>query len=267
MSATHVEPQRPPRTGLRVLLVEDNPVNQMLVLCLLEKRGHQVVPARNGKDALAALASQQFDLVLMDVQMPEMDGFDATRLIRSGELKSGRHIPIIAMTAHAMKGDQERCLEAGMDAYVAKPVQSKGLLEAINQLFPSGGGGVTAGADDSAERVDRAALLARLGGREDRLRKVARMFLDESARLLGEIRAAIDQRSNSRIAQAAHSLRGALGIFDAEKATDAVQRLEKLARSSALEGAEERYQTLRLELDRLRKMIGQLADEAPQCAP
>jgi two-component system, sensor histidine kinase and response regulator len=267
VSATQVEPQRSPRTGLRVLLVEDNPVNQMLVLCLLEKRGHQVVPARNGKDALAALESQQFDLVLMDVQMPEMDGFDATKLIRSGELKSGRHIPIIAMTAHTMKGDQERCLEAGMDAYVTKPVQSKGLLEVINQLFPGGGGGVTAGADDSAERVDRAALLARLGGREDRLRKVARMFLDESARLLGEIRAAIDQRSTSRIAQAAHALRGALGIFDAEKATDAVQRLEKLARSSALEGAEERYQTLRLELDRLRKMIGQLADEAPQCAP
>ena len=236
----------------------------MLVLCLLEKRGHRVVPARNGKDALAALESQQFDLVLMDVQMPEMDGFDATKLIRSGEQKSGRHIPIIAMTAHAMKGDQERCLEAGMDAYVTKPVQSKGLLETINRLVPGGGpiSGVTSGTEDSAEWVDRATLLARLGGREDRLRKVARMFLEESARLLGEIRAAIDQRSTSRIAQAAHALRGALGIFDADKATDAVQRLEKLARSSALEAAEERYQTLRLELDRLRKMIAQLADEA-----
>ena len=222
-----------------------------------------------GRMRLAALASQQFDLVLMDVQMPEMDGFDATKLIRSGELKSGQHIPIIAMTAHAMKGDQERCLKAGMDGYVTKPVQSRGLLEAIHRLFPGGGlsSGVTAGADDSAERVNKAALLARLGGREDRLRKVARIFLDESARLLGEIRAAIDQRSGSRIAQAAHALKGALGIFDAEKATGAVERLEKLARSSALEGAEERYQTLRLELDRLTKMVARLADEALNGAP
>jgi two-component system sensor histidine kinase/response regulator len=118
-----------------VLLVEDNPVNQKLAVALLEKRGFAVTTAGNGKVALAALEREPFDLVLMDVQMPEMDGLEATSAIRQGEKSTGRHVPIIAMTAHALKGDQERCLAAGMDAYVSKPIRTSELFETIERTL------------------------------------------------------------------------------------------------------------------------------------
>jgi len=118
---------------LRILLVEDNAVNQVLALRLLEKRGHTVAVAGNGKEALTALEKQSFDLVLMDVQMPEMDGFEATIAIREKEKTSGNHVPIIAMTAHAMVGDKERCLEAGMDDYISKPIRPEELNDFLKR--------------------------------------------------------------------------------------------------------------------------------------
>ena len=122
--------------SLHVLLAEDNAVNQRLVVRTLEKHGHTVVVASSGKEAMAALDWQTFDLVLMDVQMPEMDGFEATLAIRAHERTTGRHLPIVAMTAHAMQGDRERCLEVGMDGYIAKPIQAKELLQAIATHVP-----------------------------------------------------------------------------------------------------------------------------------
>jgi two-component system sensor histidine kinase/response regulator len=122
------------RHALRILLAEDNVVNQMLVMRLLEKRGHTVVVAATGREALAALAREAFDLILMDVQMPEMDGFEATAAIRAEEPKTGTHIPIIAMTAHAMAGDQQRCLDAGMDDYISKPIQVQRVFAAIDRV-------------------------------------------------------------------------------------------------------------------------------------
>jgi len=109
---------------LRILVAEDSPVNHKLVVRLLEKWGHTVVVAHDGREALAALDEQRFDVVLMDIQMPEMDGFEATAAIRAQEETTGPHVPIIAMTAHAMQGDRERCLEAGMDGYVTKPIRA-----------------------------------------------------------------------------------------------------------------------------------------------
>jgi len=131
---------REARRGLRILLAEDNAVNQMLAVRLLEKRGYSVAVANNGREALAILegaAFSGFDAVLMDVQMPEMDGFEATAAIRAKEKPLGKHLPIIAMTAHAMKGDEERCLAAGMDGYVSKPVRADELFANIEKLFPS----------------------------------------------------------------------------------------------------------------------------------
>ncbi len=125
------------RRRLRVLLAEDNSVNQTLGVRLLERRGHAVVVAETGSAALRALANQPFDVVLMDVQMPEMDGLEATALIREREKTTGKHIPIIAMTANAMMGDKERCLAAGMDAYVSKPIQIRELLAVIETFLPS----------------------------------------------------------------------------------------------------------------------------------
>jgi PAS domain S-box-containing protein len=136
------------RTRLRVLLAEDNPVNQRLALRLLEKRGHVVTLAKTGREALDILGvgksvgddsplTVPFDVVLMDVQMPEMDGLEATTLIRNWERQTGGHVPIVAMTAHAMKGDRERCLEAGMDGYVSKPIQPRDLFQLLEELIPS----------------------------------------------------------------------------------------------------------------------------------
>jgi two-component system sensor histidine kinase/response regulator len=119
---------------LKVLLAEDSLVNRKLAVAMLEKYGHKVVATNNGREALGALESQDFDLILMDVQMPEMDGLEATRTIRAQERQTGKHIPIVAITAHALKGDRERCLEAGMDGYVAKPIHIEQLFHAIEAV-------------------------------------------------------------------------------------------------------------------------------------
>jgi two-component system, sensor histidine kinase and response regulator len=124
----------PPSVSLRILLAEDNPVNQRLTERLLQKRGHTVSLANDGQQALAAIAREAFDLVLMDVQMPELNGFEATSAIRAAERGTGRHLPIVAITAHAMAGDRELCLEAGMDAYISKPVRAYELYAAIETL-------------------------------------------------------------------------------------------------------------------------------------
>jgi CheY-like chemotaxis protein len=131
--AAREEQRSPPQRPLRILLAEDSLVGQKLAIGILEKRGHSVTVANNGREAVAAVQSQHFDLVLMDVQMPEMDGIEATAAIRALEASSGRHLPIIAMTAHAMKGDRERFLGAGMDDYIAKPVRAKQLWDIIEQ--------------------------------------------------------------------------------------------------------------------------------------
>jgi CheY-like chemotaxis protein len=120
-----------PGTGSHILLVEDNVVNQRVARAIVEKAGHSVVVAGNGRIALMLMDQQHFDVVLMDLQMPEMDGFEATAMIRERERKGGAHTPIIAMTAHAMTGDRERCIDAGMDDYLTKPIQSPALLDMI----------------------------------------------------------------------------------------------------------------------------------------
>jgi CheY-like chemotaxis protein len=130
---------------LHVLLAEDNAINQKFAVRTLAKRGHSAVVASNGKEALAAWEKEPFDVILMDVQMPEMDGFEATAGIREREKTTGTHIPIIAMTAHAMKGDRERCLEAGMDGYVTKPIKASPMFAEIERLLPMG----TTGTDSS----------------------------------------------------------------------------------------------------------------------
>ena len=125
---------RPSGGGLNILLAEDHPVNRELVVTLLSQEGHRVATAHNGAQALGLATQQKFDLILMDVQMPELDGLEVTRLIREGEKLAGQHVPIIALTARAMKGDRELCLAAGMDGYVSKPIRDQELFATIEEL-------------------------------------------------------------------------------------------------------------------------------------
>jgi CheY-like chemotaxis protein len=125
------------RHAYRILIAEDNLVNQRVAIYMLEKQGHQVAGAMNGEEALAAMEKENFELILMDVQMPKMDGFQTTRMIRDREKETGLHLPIIAMTAHAMKGDREKCLAVGMDDYIAKPLNVKQLSETIARVMSS----------------------------------------------------------------------------------------------------------------------------------
>jgi PAS domain S-box-containing protein len=216
---------------LRLLLAEDNAVNQRLAVSVLEKRGHHVVVVGNGREALAALERQSFDAVLMDVQMPEMDGFEATAAIRARESTIGVHTPIIAMTAHAMKGDRERCLASGMDSYVAKPLRPQELFDALELLVPATAAHPVA-AEASAQplAVDLATALDRMGGDVELLRELAGLFLAECPQRMAEIHQAILRRDASGLRASAHTLKGSVANFGAQAAAEAAGRLELAGR-------------------------------------
>jgi PAS domain S-box-containing protein len=236
--------------GIRILLAEDNPVNQTVALRLLEKQGHQVVVVGNGREAIRALESaspEGFDIVLMDVRMPEMDGFEATAAIRAKEAGTDRHIPIVAMTAHAMKGDRERCLAAGMDAYISKPIRGKELLELMQQLA-----GVPAPVEDAGERPAQASdlpdlktLLEQFDNDADLLREVAETFLTDHPRQLAAIQEALDRNDARSVERTAHAFKGSVGNFGASAVVRAAQKLELMGRDGDLTNAEEAFGQLR----------------------
>jgi two-component system, sensor histidine kinase and response regulator len=244
---------------LHILLVEDNAVNRELTTRILSKRGHIVTVAINGKLALEALEGQAFDLILMDVQMPKMDGLQATAAIRKLECSTGTHIPIIAMTAHAMKGDRERCLQAGMDAYVSKPVQADELLK-LAEALAAGAAHSTADAADNPQTVlDHKLALARLDGDEALLTDLARLFLEEGPKMLNAVQVALADKDAARLERAAHSLKGAVSTFAAQAAFDAALKLERLGRAGELEESQKVYAALESQIQRLRVALESLA--------
>jgi two-component system, sensor histidine kinase and response regulator len=246
------QPARP----LRILLAEDSAVNQKLAMALLEPRGHKVTVANNGLEALAQLETRNFDLVLMDVQMPEMDGLSATRNIRLREEKSGGHVPIIAMTAHAMKGDRQRCLEAGMDGYVSKPIRAAELHATIAEHLPSGievGGAEPIGdvvtpRDDSGDQemtidpddtFDWRETLKRTELPEAALRELAEICLKELPTQLVEAQQAISAENREALYRSAHSIRGSAALFVAPATVKVAAELERLAKEGSMtEGAD-----------------------------
>jgi two-component system, sensor histidine kinase and response regulator len=261
--ATACAPAHPLPRPLHILLAEDNAVNQRLATRLLEKQGHTVEVANNGCEALTALERQSFDLVLMDVQMPEMDGFEATARIRAREFQSGRRLPIIAMTAHAMKGDRERCLDAGMDGYVSKPIQPRDLNEAISRIagvVPETNPLSPSGADD----VNLAEALARVGDDAELLAQVAGLFLDESPKQLADLRAAVARGDCLVMQRLAHTLRGSVGVFGARAACEAAQRLETMAKERDATHAQQAYDALEQAVARLKPGLIALKDGAAQ---
>jgi len=256
------------RRSLRVLVAEDNAVNLKLVTRLLEKLGHVVVPAGNGRLAVETHARGGFDLVLMDVQMPEMDGLEATRRIRAFErIGAGEHVPILALTAQAMKGDAERCREAGMDGYVAKPIDPVSLFAEIERLVPARAPAADAAvaapaplaAREPAEArgapVDRHALLSLAGGDEALVVEIAQTMLDEAESMRAAVRAEVLRRTTSGLEHAAHRLKGALLAVAAAPASGVALALETMGRSGDVAGAPAALAELETEMDRLQDAL------------
>jgi PAS domain S-box-containing protein len=249
------EPAEPAGRRLNILVVEDNPFNQRVAVLKLERRGHAVKVAACGADALAALDREWFDVMLTDVQMPDMDGFDLAAEVRKREGPIGRRLPVIAMTAHAMKGDRERCLAAGMDGYVAKPIQDAALWEEIHGLVPADGPAPVAAAD----ALDPAAVLARLGGDREAVRQLVEVFRQDCEPLMADIAAAVQVGDAGKLKVAAHTLKGMVAFFAADRATAAALALEKLGEGGDLTGATEMVGVLTRELTELEPALRSLA--------
>ncbi|HPM82895.1 MAG TPA: response regulator, partial [Candidatus Anammoximicrobium sp.] len=255
------------RRSLRILLAEDGLVNQRVAREFLERRGHAVVVANNGREAVEAVDREAFDLVLMDVQMPKMDGFEATKVIRRKERATGSHIPIIAMTARAFKEDRERCLDSGMDAYLAKPIRPSALYEIIESTVvsskvdhPSPAVPSKAGQESvSAEPVmDRNAALELLGGREELLGELTALFFEETDKLMPALRTAVQQQHIAEVRRLAHTIKGAATHFAAPATVAAALRLETLGRDGDLAGADEALARLEREVERLKHALADI---------
>jgi two-component system, sensor histidine kinase and response regulator len=245
---------------LRILLAEDNAVNRHLALALLERRGHVVAVATTGRQALEMLDRLTFDLVLMDLQMPEMGGLEATAIIRRNEQEHGSHIPIFAMTAHAMKGDRERCLEAGMDGYISKPIDRQGLIDMVEQVAPQ--------EDEDGTRVSpptpvwsAAAMVARLGGDEELAGQLVTLFIAECPRMLAAVRDSIAGGSADAVRRAAHAFKGSVANFVEAGPTATAFVLEQMGREERLEDAPAVLAQLEREVDEL--ILGMRRFEQP----
>jgi len=250
---------REARRKLRILVAEDNAINRELLTCLLQNHGHTVTAVTTGREAVELLDKNavNYDIVLMDVEMPDMDGFQATALIREKEKVSGKHIPIIALTADAMKGDCERCLAAGMDGYVPKPVRLQDLLETVQTLLldvPN----IPPDAppeEPPAQVLDEALLMSRVDNDPQLLRDLVSLFLEECPRLVDDIRAALDRKDAKAAERGAHSLKGCTSNLAAQMASEAALKLERLARAGDLVDAESVLQELKGQLERLKPTL------------
>ena len=237
---------------VNILLAEDNLVNQKITTRMLEKLGHAVTVVSNGREALDAIGRQTFDLILMDIQMPEMSGFEATETIRRQERGSGRHLPIIALTAHAMDGDRERCLESGMDGYISKPARGAELSRAIGSLLAATPGGSEAAKRGDEETqlkpFDRTTLLRRLEGDTELLDEVLQIFLSDCPTMLEKIRRAAARRDAKALLFPAHALKGAAANVCASRIHAVALKLELMAKEDRLVDVESHVSALEAEI-------------------
>lgn len=243
---------------LRILLAEDNLVNQRLAIGLLQKHGHHVSIANNGKEAVDKYKRGNFDIILMDIQMPEMDGFQATQAIREIEKVQETRTPIIAMTAHAMKGDRERCLQSDMDEYVSKPIRIKTLLDAVQRVRPEASTEQAIPEDVASVAtevtpvgIDWNAALQSVNGDRQLLFELIVVFESDSKRLLDEIRDGIEKEDSIRFRRAAHSLKSSLLHLGAGTASMAARELEMLPQSNSSDESMKSWERLRTLLDQL----------------
>jgi two-component system sensor histidine kinase/response regulator len=236
-----------------ILLVEDNPTNQLLTSNLLRKRGFMVSAAGSGKEAVAAFAAQKFDLIVMDVQMPEMNGLEAAAAIREMERSTGSPTPILALTAHSAAEDRHRCIAAGMDAYISKPIRMNEFMNAIAQLLPSSGGLVPdcSSPEEPAEYIDTQGLMERFDGDTELLQEATEIFCQNYPRQLAQLRAAVDGGDYETIERCAHTIKGSVATLGGVAAAHTALRLEKMGYSRNLQNALEACAALESDIERL----------------
>ena len=223
-------------SALRILLAEDNPANQKLAAYILQDRGHTVEIAGDGRQALSMARQNRYDVILMDVQMPGIDGLEATKAIRERE-NGGRRVPIIAMTAHAMKGDEERCLAAGMDGYLSKPIDGHEMIALVESLAVGSATGEATPAvlpsvlgeptgPKSATVFDLELALKRCFNKRDLLRQMIGFFFKDADSLLPQMRIAFQKGDLREVGRLGHRLKGTIGHVGAEPAIEAARRVE-----------------------------------------
>jgi len=281
-----MSPVRQASRPLRILLAEDNIFNQRVAVGMLEKMGHAVIVAGNGREAVEEYAKSRFDLVLMDIQMPEMDGPTATKLIRQRQQQSGLRISVVAMTAHAMSGDRERYLAAGLDDYISKPISRDELAKAVERnsappasqepaksVEPSSNEPASNGHGDNGRshepaipasssaletlHIDVNAVLDRCGGDHDLMGTLVGMFPGELRKLLGTLERARSAGDVHGVQINAHTIKGMCGMFEAKQAVGAALELEKAAGAGHL-GTDRQFEVLRIELVRAMDAVTEL---------
>jgi PAS domain S-box-containing protein len=253
-------PQKTWKHRTRILVAEDNIVNQRLATRLLEHEGYLVEVADNGRQALEMLDHSHFDVVLMDIQMPELDGLQATAQIRKKERGSLQRLPVVAITAQTSQADRQQCFEAGMDAYVTKPVRVPELMSTIESVVPGGSlmdddKQQRASVEEQLHQLDESLALSRVGGDFDLLREVVELFLSDYPQSLEKIRAAVEARDPSELEHHAHSLKGSVSTFGAKEAFEAALELEKKGRSGDLSDAEDGLYKLEYALQAIRPQL------------
>lgn len=258
-------PQLP--KGLKILLVEDSPVNQAIVQGILQRQNMTAEVANDGQQALTILQNRDFDLIVMDVQMPGMDGYQTTEEIRRLEKETGKRQLILAMTAHAMKGDREKCLAVGMDDYVAKPIRAERFLQKVIEITggtssqpPPSRGSTNVPPAERTELVDWAEALDAMGDDEALLRTIVRTFLDEMPMLLSKLQTGVATNDSEMIAIAAHTLKGTLYLFGSHRAAELAGRLEKLGKRKSLEEATDGLRQFEEALEELTPVLNQLVE-------
>jgi CheY-like chemotaxis protein len=243
---------------IRILLAEDNEINRRVAFRILDKAGYQCDTVTNGREAISAVETIRYDLVLMDCQMPEMDGFEATAAIRAKERDSATHLTIVAMTAHAMKGDRERCLAAGMDDYISKPVNPDEMFRVIDEWTgtasprsPLRGG--FASKKESTFEIEE--TLRRMGNDREFLKGLLEEFLDGSSERIESLRQAADAEDLEQVVREAHSLKGTAANLGAGVIREIALQIEMLGGESQLEGIPERLEQLEEEFRALRQSV------------
>jgi len=266
VESSHLRASRP----LLILLAEDSPVNQKVAVGILNLMGHEVTIANNGRESVTNAAERTFDLILMDLQMPEVGGLEATKLIRENEMSSGQHIPIIAMTAAAMKGDKEKCLDAGMDDYLSKPIKSE-QLSAMLERFCQTNQQATQGdipPDSSAETVPRPkandldlfdleTFVETYQCPPDTVKKLCEVFLVECQSSLETIREGLENQDVTSLKRAAHKLKGEASTITSKRLAAAALHLEEVTLDTSLDNVPDAIKLLEAEIHAVTEVIEQ----------